>query len=64
MLRGAFKTRAAKLEKAFKAMGHVVEINKEKPRKGAVSNNLYLANPGTLCINISADNLFFVTVCR
>ena len=33
--RGAFKTRAAKLEKALKDAGYSVSINPEKPRKGA-----------------------------
>ena len=30
-----FKGRAAKLEQSLKAQGVVIEINKEKPRKGA-----------------------------
>lgn len=36
-IRGAFKTRAAKIEKALKAsgVGVDVKINEEKPRKGA-----------------------------
>lgn len=33
--RGAFKTRAAKIEKAAKDAGYSVSINVEKPRKGA-----------------------------
>jgi len=30
-----FKTRAGKLEKAYKDLGYEVVINKEKPRKGS-----------------------------
>ena len=33
--RSAFKTRAAKIEKALKEAGYTVTINASKPRKGA-----------------------------
>lgn len=40
---GAFKTRASKLETAWRSMGYDVTINGTKPRKGVSSKN-FIAN--------------------
>ena len=47
-----FKVRALKLEKAFKDLGHEVSLNKEKPRKGAVSTSQILISYHNILISL------------